>query len=66
MKKIALIGSTGSIGKQVCNVVRRYRERFQIESMVANTQAELFLAQVKEFMPKYACLADEKAGRSPA
>ena len=66
MKKIALIGSTGSIGKQVCNVVRRYRDRFQIESMVASTQAELFLTQVKEFMPKYAVLLDEESGKKIA
>ena len=46
MKKISLIGSTGSIGKQVCAVVRRYPEKFQIESMVANGSAEEFLAQV--------------------
>ena len=61
MKKISLIGSTGSIGKQVCAVVRRYPEKFQIESMVANGSAEEFLAQVKEFRPKYAALVNERA-----
>lgn len=63
MKTISLIGSTGSIGKQVCAVVRRYPERFKIESLVANTSAEVFLQQVKEFMPKYAALVDEEAGK---
>lgn len=66
MKTISLIGSTGSIGKQVCSVVRRHADKFKIESLVANASAELFLQQVKEFMPKYACLADEKAGQSIA
>ena len=66
MKSISLIGSTGSIGRQVCSVVRRYPDKFKIESMVANSSAELFLEQVKEFMPKYAALADEKAGKAIA
>lgn len=66
MKKISLIGSTGSIGKQVCNVVRRYPEKFKIESMVANTSAEVFLAQIKEFNPKYAVLINKTAGEKIA
>ena len=63
MKTISLIGSTGSIGKQVCSVVRRHSDKFKIESIVANASADLFLAQVKEFMPKYAALADEETGK---
>ena len=63
MKTISLIGSTGSIGKQVCSVVRRHSDKFKIESIVANSSADLFLAQVKEFMPKYAALADEETGK---
>ena len=66
MKTISLIGSTGSIGRQVCEVVRRHADKFKIKSIVANASAELFLAQVKEFMPEYAALADEKTGREIA
>ena len=66
MKSISLIGSTGSIGRQVCSVVRRYPEKFKIESIVANSSAELFLEQVREFMPKYAALADETVGKAIA
>ncbi|MBE7068168.1 MAG: 1-deoxy-D-xylulose-5-phosphate reductoisomerase [Clostridiales bacterium] len=66
MKKISLIGSTGSIGRQVCNVVRRYRDKFQIESIVANASAEAFLSQVLEFKPRYAVLVDEEAGKKIA
>ena len=66
MKKIALIGSTGSIGRQVLSVVRRHSDQYQIESLVANASAELFLQQVKEFLPKYAALVDEAAGREIA
>ena len=66
MKTISLIGSTGSIGRQVCSVVRRHPDKFKIKSIVANSSAELFLQQVKEFMPEYAALADEKAGKEIA
>ena len=66
MKTIALIGSTGSIGTQVCSVVRRHPDKFKIESIVANSSADIFLVQVKEFMPKYAALADEEAGKAIA
>ncbi|MBE7077150.1 MAG: 1-deoxy-D-xylulose-5-phosphate reductoisomerase [Clostridiales bacterium] len=66
MKTIALIGSTGSIGRQVCSVVRRHPEKFKIKSIVANAFSELFLEQVREFMPEYAALANEEAGRAIA
>ena len=63
MKRIALIGSTGSIGRQVLSVVRRHSEKFIIESMVANNNEELFLQQICEVKPKYAALVDEAAGQ---
>lgn len=66
MKTISLIGSTGSIGRQVCAVVRRHNEQFRIESMVADRNAEEFLKQVWEFHPKYAVLVNEEVGRSVA
>ena len=66
MKTISLIGSTGSIGSQVCSVVRRHSDKFKLESLVANTSAETFLRQVQEFKPKYAVLVDETAGKKIA
>ena len=66
MKTIALIGSTGSIGRQVLSVVRRHSDKFSVESIVANGSAELFLEQVNEFKPKYAALVDEAAGKRVA
>lgn len=63
MKTISLIGSTGSIGRQVCAVVRRHSQQFQITALVANSSTEEFLKQVYEFKPKYAALSDEAAGR---
>lgn len=66
MKHISLIGSTGSIGRQVCSVVRRYPDKFKITSIVANGSKDEFLAQVNEFRPEYAALADETAGKAVA
>lgn len=66
MKTLSLIGSTGSIGRQVCSVVRRYPEKFCIRSLLANSSADLFLEQIHEFKPQYAALADENAGKKIA
>ncbi|MBO5362703.1 MAG: 1-deoxy-D-xylulose-5-phosphate reductoisomerase, partial [Clostridia bacterium] len=66
MKTISLIGSTGSIGRQVLSVVRRHSDKYQIESLVASSSAELFLEQVREFRPKYAALVDEGKGKKIA
>ncbi len=57
MKKIALLGSTGSIGKQTLNVVRRHSDKFEIVSLAAGSNGGDFLEQVKEFKPKVATLA---------
>lgn len=66
MKEISLIGSTGSIGTQVINVVRRYPEKFHIQSLVANASAEAFLRQVRECKPTYAALVSEEEGKKIA
>ncbi len=63
MKKIALIGSTGSIGRQVLNVVRRHSEKFQIVSMSAGNNFRLFAEQVKEFSPKIATISTKEGAR---
>ena len=66
MKEISLIGSTGSIGTQVINVVRRYPEKFHIQSLVANASAEAFLRQVRECRPAYAALVSVEEGKKIA
>ena len=61
MKKIAILGSTGSIGTQALDVVRNLPNEFSVEVLAANSNVELFLKQVEEFKPKLAVLADETA-----
>ena len=60
-KKIAILGSTGSIGTQALDVVRNLPEEFSVEVLAANSNVELFAQQVEEFRPKLAVLADEAA-----
>ncbi len=60
MKKIALIGSTGSIGKQVINVVNRNPDKFEIVSMAGGLNTATFNAQLKEINPKIATCINEK------
>ena len=59
MKKIALIGCTGSIGRQVCEVVRSHREEFCITALVAGSDRAGLDALKEEFQPKAAYLAAE-------
>ena len=64
MKKVALVGSTGSIGRQVINVVNRYPEKFKLVALIANSSKDEFLRQVAALAPKYAALTDESVAKS--
>jgi 1-deoxy-D-xylulose-5-phosphate reductoisomerase len=58
---ITLLGSTGSIGINTLDVVRRWRDRFAIYALVAGRNVELLARQIEEFRPKVAVVADEHA-----
>lgn len=58
-KKIALIGSTGSIGRQVIRVAERYPDRFRLVALAANTGGGLFAEQVGGIRPAFAALRTE-------
>ena len=59
MKKIALIGSTGSIGRQTLNVVSRHPDKFKIVSLAAGNNSALLSEQIKEYKPLVATCAKE-------
>jgi 1-deoxy-D-xylulose-5-phosphate reductoisomerase len=59
MKRIALLGSTGSIGRQTLEVVRWHPDEFQVHALVAARPSDVFLGQVREFQPRIACLTSE-------
>ena len=58
MKKISLLGSTGSIGVNTLDVVDRNPESFQVLAMSAGSNVDLFAEQVRKFKPKIASLFD--------
>lgn len=58
MKYLTLLGSTGSIGKNVLEIVRLYPDRFGVKALCAATSVELMAAQIKEFSPELACVID--------
>lgn len=58
-KRIAILGSTGSIGTQALNVIRRHRDRFTVEVLCAGRNADLLIEQALEFEPNAVALADE-------
>jgi 1-deoxy-D-xylulose-5-phosphate reductoisomerase len=58
-KRIAFLGSTGSIGRQTLDVVRRFPEHFQVVALAARSNISLLAEQVREFDPAVvACFAD--------
>lgn len=59
MIRVAILGSTGSIGRSALAVVRRHPDRFQLKALVANRSAATLAAQVAEFRPATAVLCDE-------
>ncbi|MCR5423691.1 MAG: 1-deoxy-D-xylulose-5-phosphate reductoisomerase [Bacteroidales bacterium] len=58
MKSIAILGSTGSIGTQTLNVVRRHKDMFSVEVLVAGSNADLLVQQALEFDPNAVVIAD--------
>ncbi len=65
MKKIAVLGSTGSIGTQTLEVVRE-NSGLQVTALSAGKNAELLEAQAREFHPKVVSLQDEEAAKTLA
>lgn len=59
MKKISIMGSTGSIGTQTLDVVREHKEDFDVVALSAGKNIKLLREQIKEFHPKYVSVQDE-------
>ena len=61
MKNIAILGSTGSIGKSALEVVRRFPDEFRVVAISANSNIDLLNRQMREFHPKLICVIDAAA-----
>jgi 1-deoxy-D-xylulose-5-phosphate reductoisomerase len=60
VKKIAILGSTGSIGTQALDVIRKHKDVFSVEVLTAGNNSKLLIKQAKEFCPKAVAIANEK------
>ncbi|MEQ9266892.1 MAG: 1-deoxy-D-xylulose-5-phosphate reductoisomerase [Balneolaceae bacterium] len=58
-QRLAILGSTGSIGTQVLEIVRQHPDKFEIVVLTANTNIDLLADQINEFNPKYGLICKD-------
>ena len=58
-KKLAILGSTGSIGTQALQVIEEHSDLFEARVLTANSQADLLIEQARKFRPQCIVIADE-------
>ena len=64
MRTVTILGSTGSIGTQALDVVRRHPDRFKVAALsAAGTNQDLLAGQIREFLPPVVAIAEEEAAR---
>ena len=61
MRRVTVLGSTGSVGEQALDVVRRFPERLKIYGLAAGSNDEQLVRQAREFSPEVVALADKAA-----
>jgi 1-deoxy-D-xylulose-5-phosphate reductoisomerase len=61
MRRVVILGSTGSIGTQALDVIRHTHDRFQVVGLAAASNHELLVGQIREFMPPVVAVSDETA-----
>jgi 1-deoxy-D-xylulose-5-phosphate reductoisomerase len=61
VRTLVILGSTGSVGTQALDVVRRNPDRFKVVGLSAGTNHELLVGQIREFLPPHVAIADEEA-----
>lgn len=59
VKKIAVLGSTGSIGTQTLDIIAEYPQRFRATVLTARSHWQLLASQARKFMPERVVIADE-------
>ncbi|MBN1614844.1 MAG: 1-deoxy-D-xylulose-5-phosphate reductoisomerase [Deltaproteobacteria bacterium] len=63
MKRLSILGSTGSIGANACDVVRNHPGRFEIVGLAAGRNVDLLAAQIEAFQPEVVAVIDEEHAR---
>lgn len=64
MRRVAILGSTGSIGVQALDVVGRFPERFEVVALAAGRNVERAAAQARAFRPRLVAMADAAAAEA--
>ena len=59
-RRIAILGSTGSIGRQALDVIRQHMDLFEVELLTANNSSELLISQALEFNPNSVVICNEE------
>lgn len=59
-RKISIIGSTGSIGRQALEVIEKLQDKFEIIALAGGANVELLREQALKFKPKYVCVGNSK------
>lgn len=59
-RKISIIGSTGSIGRQALEVIEKLQDKFEITALTGGANVELLREQALKFKPKYVCVGNSK------
>lgn len=65
-RRIAILGSTGSIGRQALDVIRQHRDMFEVELLTANNSSDLLIEQAKEFDANNVVICNENKYREVA
>ena len=58
MKKLAILGSTGSIGTQTLDIVREHPDKFKVTALTCGKNVKLLADQIREFSPSAVCVSD--------
>ena len=64
LRRLTVLGATGSIGVSTLDVVARHPQRFEVVALTANAQTERLLAQCRSFVPRYAVLGNAVAAEA--
>lgn len=63
MKRITILGSTGSVGRNALDIISGHRNRFKVVALTAGKNVDLIEEQIKSFSPKVVAVADEAAAK---
>ena len=61
MKRVSILGATGSVGQNTLDVLKRHPDRFEVFGLTANTNVPEMLKLCREYSPKFAVMKDESA-----